>query len=118
MQTTPPTAVAPTPTVTLESTAPSSSAPTAENSAPESTAPTGAKVIPPPKGKVRSVVGLALSVELFVKPGLQQANVFPEVSIVQGIPNAILMQDTIMMGLLQQPGFNQPAYNQDLGFEQ
>jgi hypothetical protein len=114
MQTTPPTAVAPTPTTPP----PSLDAPTAESSAPESTAPTGAKVIPPPKGKVRSVVGLALSVELFVKPGLQQANVFPEVNIVQGIPNNILMQDTIMMDLLKQPGFNQPAYNQDLGFEQ
>jgi hypothetical protein len=113
MQTTPPTAAAPTPV-----TPPLSSAPTQENSAPESTAPTGATVIPPPPGKVRSVVGLALSMELFVKPGLQQPNVFPEVSIVQGIPNDILMQDTIMMGLLQQPGFNQPAYNQDLGFEQ
>jgi hypothetical protein len=113
MQTTPPTAVAPTPT-----TPPSLDAQSTESSAPESTAPTGAKVIPPPKGKVRSVVGLALSVELFVKPGLQQANVFPEVSIVQGIPNNILMQDTIMMDLLQQPSFNQPAYNQDLGFEQ
>jgi hypothetical protein len=64
------------------------------------------------------VVGLVLSLELFVKPGLQQANVFPEVSIVQGIPNTILMQDSIMMDLLQQTGFNQPAYNQDLGFEQ
>jgi hypothetical protein len=117
MQTPSPTAVAPTPTTPLGTT-PSSSAPTAESSAPESTAPTGAKVIPPPKGKVRSVVGLALSMELFVKPGLQQANVFPEVNIVQGIPNNILMQDTIMMDLLQQPGFNQPAYNQDLGFEQ
>jgi hypothetical protein len=113
MQTTPPTAVAPTPT-----TPPSLDAPTVESSAPDSSAQTGAKVIPPPKGKVRSVVGLALSVDLFVKPGLQQANVFPEVNIVQGIPNTILMQDTIMMGLLQQPGFNQPAYNQDLGFEQ
>jgi hypothetical protein len=28
------------------------------------------------------------------------------------------MQDSIMMDLLQQKGFNQPAYNQDLGFEQ
>jgi hypothetical protein len=37
---------------------------------------------------------------------------------VSGIPNAILMQDSIMMDLLQQPGFNQPSYNQDLGFEQ
>lgn len=73
---------------------------------------------PVPKGKSQSVVGLVLSLELFVKPGLQQANVFPEVSIVQGIPNNILMQDSIMMDLLQQTGFNQPAYNQDLGFEQ
>jgi hypothetical protein len=108
----------PTPGTTPGNPASSSSAQTQERSAPESTAPTGAKVIPPPKGKVRSVVGLALSLDLFVKPGLQQTNVFPEVNIVQGIPNNILMQDTIMMDLLKQPGFNQPAYNQDLGFEQ
>ena len=73
---------------------------------------------PPPKGKVQSAVGLVLSLELFVKPGLTQANVFPEVSIVQGIPNAILMQDATMLDLLKQTGFNQPEYNQDLGFEQ
>jgi hypothetical protein len=113
MQVTPPTVVTPTPT-----TPPSSDVPTVENSAPEPSAQTGAKVIPPPKGKVRSAVGLALSLELFVKPGLQQANVFPDVNIVQGIPNNILMQDSIMMDLLQQKGFNQPLYNQDLGFEQ
>lgn len=83
------------------------------------TSTTPAIPIPPvPKGKSQSVVGLVLSLELFVKPGLQQANVFPEVSIVQGIPNNILMQDSIMMDLLQQTDFNQPAYNQDLGFEQ
>ena len=73
---------------------------------------------PPPKGKVRSVVGLALSLELFLKPGLVQANVFPEVSIVQGIPNNILTQDLIMMDLLQQPSYNQPFDAPDLGFEQ
>jgi hypothetical protein len=37
---------------------------------------------------------------------------------VSGIPNNILMQDLIMMDLLQQTGFSQPDYNQDLGFEQ
>jgi hypothetical protein len=97
-----------------------SSAPTQESSAQSSTAQTGAKgtASPPPKGKTQSVVGLVLSLELFVKPGLQQANVFPDVTIVQGISNNTLMQDSIMMGLLQQPGFNQPEYNQDLGFEQ
>jgi hypothetical protein len=67
---------------------------------------------------VRSAVGLVLSLELFVKPGLQQPNVFPDVQIVQGLPNNILIQDSIMMDLLQQKGFNQPDYNQDLGFEQ
>jgi hypothetical protein len=40
------------------------------------------------------------------------------VSIVQGIPNNILMQDLIMMDLLQQPSYNQPFDAPDLGFEQ
>jgi hypothetical protein len=82
------------------------------------TSSTQASPSPPPKGKTRSVVGLALSLELFVKPGLQQPNMFFEPQLVSGIPNAILTQDLIMMDLLQQSGFNQPAYNQDLGFEQ
>jgi hypothetical protein len=59
-----------------------------------------------------------LSLELFQKPGLQQGNVFPEVSIVQGIPNDILMHDKNLMSLISQPTINQPEYNQDLGFEQ
>jgi hypothetical protein len=53
-----------------------------------------------------------------MKPGLTQANVFPEVSIVQGIPNNILTQDLIMMDLLQQPSYNQFFDAPDLGFEQ
>jgi len=84
----------------------------------QTTSTTQASPSPPPKGKVRSAVGLALSLELFVKPGIQQPNVFPDVSIVQGIPNNILMQDSIMMDLLQQPSFNQPFNAPDLGFEQ
>ena len=74
--------------------------------------------IPAPKGKTQSVVGLVLSLELFQKPGIQQANVFPDLSIVKGIPNEILTQDLIMMDLLQQPSFNQPFDAPDLGFEQ
>ena len=89
-----------------------------ETSASETTSNTSGTLSPPPRGKIRSSVGLALSLELFLKPGLQQPSVFPDVSIVKGIPNEILMQDSIMMDLLQQKGFNQPAYNQDLGFEQ
>ena len=73
---------------------------------------------PPPKGKVRSSVGLALSLELFVKPGLQQPNVFSEPQLVSGIPNNILTQDLIMMDLLQQPSYNQSFDAPDLGFEQ
>ena len=84
----------------------------------QTTSTTQASPSPAPKGKTRSVVGLVLSLELFVKPGLQQANVFPDVSIVQGIPNDILMQDLIMMDLLQQPSYNQPFNAPDLGFEQ
>ena len=106
---------------TADSSATTGSAPTSASGTKtdsQTTSTTQASPSPPPKGKVRSSVGLALSLELFVKPGLQQPNVFPEVSIVGGIPNNILMQDSIMMDLLQQKGFNQPMYNQDLGFEQ
>ena len=101
--------------LTADASATSGTAPT---SASETTSSTSATLSPPPRGKVRSSVGLALSLELFLKPGIQQPSVFPDVSIVKGIPNEILMQDSIMMDLLQQTGFNQPAYNQDLGFEQ
>jgi hypothetical protein len=64
------------------------------------------------------VVGLALSLELFLKPGLVQPNVFSEPQLVSGIPNNILTQDLIMMDLLQQPSYNQPFDAPDLGFEQ
>ena len=84
----------------------------------QTTSTTQVSLSPPPRGKIRSSVGLALSLELFLKPGLQQPSVFPEVSIVQGIPNNILTQDLIMMDLLQQPSYNQPFDAPDLGFEQ
>jgi hypothetical protein len=107
------------------------SAPNQEKSATKEAAPTAAKETktdsqttsttqesPTPKGKQQSVVGLVLSLELFVKPGLQQANVFPDVSIVQGIPNDILMHEKNLMGLISQPSYNQPFEVDDLGFEQ
>lgn len=106
---------------TQEKSATSEAAPTSASgttTASQTTSNTQASPTPTPKGKTQSVVGLVLSLELFQKPGIQQGNVFPDVSIVQGIPNAILMQDAIMLDLLQQTGFNQPVYNQDLGFEQ
>ena len=84
----------------------------------QTTSTTQASQSQPPRGRIRSSVGLALSLELFLKPGLQQANVFPDLNIVKGIPNEILTQDLIMMDLLQQPSFNQPFDAPDLGFEQ
>ncbi len=85
-----------------------------------STTPTSKDLpsLPTPKGKTRSVVGLALSLELFLKPGLVQPNMFFEPQLVSGIPNNILTQDLIMMDLLQQPSYNQPFDAPDLGFEQ
>jgi hypothetical protein len=35
--------------------------------------------------------------ELFVKPGLQQPNVFPEVQIVQGLPNDVLFSGQLLV---------------------
>jgi hypothetical protein len=45
------------------------------------------------------VVGLVLSLELFQKPGIQQPNVFPEVSIVQGIPNNVLFSNQLLLDI-------------------
>ena len=72
-----------------------------------------------PKGKTQSAVGLVLSLELYLKPGLTQANVFPDLNIVKGIPNEILMHDQTLMGLMFQPTIRQPNFEvPDLGFEQ
>jgi hypothetical protein len=72
----------------------------------------------PPKGKVQSAVGLALSLDLFQKPALTQPNVFPDLDIVKGIPNSILMHDNNLMQILGQPSYNQQFEVPDLGFEQ
>jgi hypothetical protein len=92
------------------------SAPTQENSATQTPAPTSASVTgsqttsttqesPPPKGKVKSAVGLALSLELFVKPGITQPNVFPEVQIVQGLPNDVIFSGQLLVDVY---GFSMP----------
>ena len=54
---------------------------------------------PPPKGKVQSAVGLALSLELFQKPGLTQPNVFPDLNIVKGIPNDVLFSNQLVLDI-------------------
>ena len=74
---------------------------------------------PAPKGKQQSAVGLVLSLELFQKPAFTQPNVFPDLNIVKGIPNEILMHDQNLMGLMFQPTIRQPNFEiPDLGFEQ
>ena len=97
------------------------SAPTQTTSSPKTDSPTTSttQVIPiqPPKGKMQSAVGLALSLEVFVKPGMTQPSVFVEPSLVQGLPNEWVMQDQVM-GLMFQPTIKQHLEPQDLGFEQ
>jgi hypothetical protein len=62
-------------------------------------------------------VGLALSLELFVKPGLAQPSLFPNLAIAQPNPIEMLMQDSVL-GLMFQPTINQYLEPQNLGFEQ
>ena len=59
------------------------------------------KDTPTPKG--RTVVpgfGLVMSLELFIKPGIVQPNVFPDIPFGIALPKELLMQDTYLMDLL------------------
>jgi hypothetical protein len=46
-----------------------------------------------------------LSLELFVKPALQQPNVFPEVQIVQGLPNDVIFSGQLLVDVY---GYSMP----------
>ena len=111
----------PTPTVsstTSTTTSTTTSAPTTTASQTTSSTPTSTSN-PPPKGKmIVAGVGLALSLEIFVKSGLTQPSLFVEPSLVQNLPLSMLMQDKTMMDLMFQPTINQHLQPQDLGFEQ
>jgi len=52
-------------------------------------------------------LGRALSLELFVKPGIVQPNVFPDVSINQSIPKEMRVNNDFLMELLNLPLKNQ-----------
>jgi hypothetical protein len=52
-------------------------------------------------------LGRALSLELFVKPGMTQPNVFPDVSINQSIPKEMQINNDFLMELLNLPLKNQ-----------
>jgi len=75
------------------------------------------KESPTPKARLVTPLGLALSLELFVKPGLTQPSLFPNLTLSQPIPVEMLIQDNVM-ALMFQPTINQYLEPQDLGFEQ
>jgi len=78
-------------------------------SAPSSTAQTDVKVTPQvdQKAKVRSVVGLVLSLETIVKPMMTQPSVFAEPQLVQGLPNEILFSNQLFLDVYGQSFYNQ-----------
>jgi hypothetical protein len=85
-----------------------SSSPTASTKTESSQSTTTSKESPSPsqgvKGRLNiGGLGQALSLELFVKPGITQPNVFPEVSINQSVPAAVRHHHDFLMELLNQP---------------
>jgi hypothetical protein len=72
-----------------------------ENSAPSLTVQTDAK------RKVKSVVGLVLSLETIVKPTINQPNVFSAPQLVQGLPNEILLSNQLFLDVYGQSFYNQ-----------
>jgi hypothetical protein len=79
------------------------------SSAPSSTAQTDAKGTPQESqgGKLKSVVGLVLSLETIVKPALIQPNVFSEPQLVQGLPNEVLFSNQLFLDVYGQSFYNQ-----------
>lgn len=79
------------------------------SSAPSSTAQVDVKVTPQSnqKEKIKSVVGLVLSLETIVKPTMTQPNVFSEPQLVQGLPNEILFSNQLFLDVYGQSFYNQ-----------
>lgn len=71
------------------------------SSAPSSTVQADAKV------KVKSVVGLVLSLETIVKPMMTQPSVFSEPQLVQGLPNEVLFSNQLFLDVYGQSFYNQ-----------
>jgi hypothetical protein len=110
---------APAPAASSPSATASSTAPTAGASAPQPSAQTNAGGTPPPKGKVNvGGLGTALSLELIVKPGLVQTNLFPTMDIGQSIPKEILLNNQTMMDLLTVDPLQQTPLKEELELEQ
>jgi hypothetical protein len=79
------------------------------SSAPSSTVQTDVKVTPQESqgGKLKSVVGLVLSLETIVKPAMTQPNVFSEPQLVQGLPNEVLFSNQLFLDVYGQSFYNQ-----------
>lgn len=55
-----------------------------------------------PKGKLSiGGLGLALSLELFVKPGIKQPDLFPTVTVNQALPEAVRVNQDFLLDLLR-----------------
>jgi len=85
-----------------------SSSPTVSTKTESGQSTTTSKESPSPSQGVKGSLnigglGRALSLELFVKPGLTQPNVFPEVSINQSVPASVRHHHDFLMELLNQP---------------
>jgi len=103
-------APAPTPSKTDSQTTQGTSQNTSSNTKPSESAP---------KGKVSvGGLGLALSLEIFVKPGIPQPNLFPVTNMSQEIPKEIQIQDSLLMELLGLPPITQTPLKEYLEFEQ
>ena len=103
--TTPAVSSAPASSITQPTQTDGSSVPTVASSAPASTAQTDAKVTTQtnttqtPKGKVQTALGLALSMDLIIKPALTQPSMFVEPQLIQGLPNDVLFSNQLFMDL-------------------
>jgi hypothetical protein len=56
--------------------------------------------------------------ELFVKPGIPQPNIFPIENINQEFPKEMMIQDRTFMELLGSPSITQTPLKEELEFEQ
>jgi len=76
-------------------------------------------VKPATKGKMLvKGVGLALSLDNFIKPGIRQPSLFPEQNITQEIPKEMLLHSQVIMGLLTVPPLVQAPIKEELDLEQ
>ena len=111
-------------TSTTETTAtPSTSAQSSQSTGqvtttPQSTTAQSSSSSPPPKGKVQSAVGLALSLDTMNKPKLTQYNPFPSQGYSQAIPLEILIQNQVLMDMLAIPPLKQKPLKQYLDLSQ